>query len=95
MTPPAQQPWNEPGERYDKSLGNESNPEPTPEPAPEPESEFYLLLLKASKKDNPSDVEKLITELKNTQAALYYVGSLLRELDASNMVRREDDRCFS
>lgn len=50
----------------------------------------YVLLLKAGDKEHPTDIERLITELKGVQTACYYLASLIRELDHRKLV--EDDQ---
>ena len=58
----------------------------------EPEGELvYLLAVKVSLDPNhPTDIERLITELKGVQTACYYLASLIRELDHTKIV--EDDQ---
>jgi hypothetical protein len=55
------------------------------------EQMVYLLAIKASMPGQPTDIERLITEIKNLQTALYYTASIIRELDASTLIRREEE----
>jgi len=66
----------------------------------DPEGEVYYLLLKHVPGDpnTPNDFEKLTTEIKNLQtevknlqSALYYTASIIRELDTSTLIRREEE----
>ena len=65
----------------------------------EEETTVYMILVKASNPDDtPNDLVKLTTEIKNLQtevknlqSALYYTASIIRELDASTLIRREEE----
>lgn len=52
----------------------------------------YLLALRAHLDPNhPTDIERLIVELKGVQTACYYLAAVLREMDVSNLSRREEE----
>jgi hypothetical protein len=49
----------------------------------------YLLAVKAYVDPNrPTDIERLITELRGVQTACYYLAAVIRE---TNAIQREDE----